>query len=329
MMRCLAFFCCFTLLGAVTFGISACHEEEKNMTGKETVVRFQVDVETDTNNSGGCHIESDWCVLMLPKNSGKLSNIPLVIYCHSGGGTVNENGSEPEESDFARYFVSKGWAVLGTAGMPESYSERLKIDHKRCLGNPVSVRSVERAYDYIKDRYKNIDYSGCVVFCNSNGGLTASSLVNHTSIPVLAQSGLCPLISIEKNVWDSLGYKTGLIRLYGMKSGTYEKDKVGKFDPYVYNTELSTPYKCPYLIIQPRSDRFVSYDIAVSFAKIMNEKGSRITVVDTEEVGGHNVVPRPVIIGDYEYMEKTYPLNKTVNDVYLFFCKYKMNADAE
>lgn len=328
-MKCFIIFCYFTLLGVVASGVSGCHEKGKNITEKETIVRFQVDVETDTNDRGGYHIEPDWCVLMLPKNSGELSNIPLVIYCHSGGGTVSENGSEPEENDFARYFVSKGWAVLGTAGMPESYSERLQVDHKRCLGNPVSVRSVERAYSYIKDWFKNIDYSGCVIFCNSNGGLTASSLVNHTSIPVLAQSGLCPLISIEKNVWEKLGYKTGLIRLYGMKSGTYEKDKVGGFDPYAYNTKSDAPYKCPYLIIQPRGDQFVSYDIAVSFAEIMNKKGSRITVVNTEEVGGHNVVPQSVIIGDYEYMGKTYPLNKTVNDVYLFFCKYKMSTDAE
>ena len=89
--------------------------------------------------------------------------------------------------------------------MPESYSERLQVDHTRCLGNPVSVRSVIKAYDYIKEHFNNIDFSGCVVYCNSNGGLTASSLVNHTSIPILAQGGLCPLISIEKKCLGKTG----------------------------------------------------------------------------------------------------------------------------
>lgn len=153
--------------------------------------------------------------------------------------------------------------------------------------------------------------------------------MNHTSIPILAQGGLCPLISIEKNVWEKLGYKTGLIRLFGMKSGSYEKDKVGKYDPYVYNTHSEVPYRCPYLIIQPKRDRFVSYDIAVQFADIMNKKCSEIIVIDTDEVGGHNVVPQPVIIGSYSYMGKNYPLNKTVDDMYLFFCKYLRRTDAE
>ena len=70
----------------------------------------------------------------------------------------------------------------------------------------------------------------------------------------------------------------------------------------------------------------MSYDIAVQFADIMNKKGSEIIVIDTDEVGGHNVVPQPVIIGNYSYMGKNYPLNKTVDDMYLFFCKYLRRA---
>ena len=83
------------------------------------------------------------------------------------------------------------------------------------------------------------------------------------------------------------------------------------------------------MIIQPKRDRFVSYDIAVQFADIMNKKGSEIIVIDTDEVGGHNVVPQPVIIGSYSYMGKNYPLNKTVDDMYLFFCMYLRRTDAE
>lgn len=39
--------------------------------------------------------------------------------------------------------------------------------------------------------------------------------------------------------------------------------------------------------------------------------------------------PSPVIIGSYSYMGKNYPLNKTVDDMYLFFCKYLRRTDAE
>lgn len=325
---CILFFY-LTLFASITFVAQGCGETEQNVSGYGTVVRFQVNVKTDLNESGKYNIEKDWCVLMLPENSGQRKSIPLVIYCHSGGGTVDSVSSEAENIDFTRYFVSQGWAVLCTAGMPESYSARLRLDHNRCLGSPVSVRSVQKAYDYISNHYEIIDSDSCMLFCNSNGGLTASSVVNLTSIPVIAQSGLCPLISIEKNVWEGLGYKTGLIRMFGMKSNTYEKDKVGKYDPYDYNTKSQTPYKCPYLIIQPQGDHFVSYDIAVEFAKIMNAKGSDITVMNTDEVGGHNVIPQPEIVGDYNYMGKKYQLNKTVRDVYLFFCKYRMSSNGK
>lgn len=318
-----------TLFAFITVVAQGCTKGEKDMPAHETIVRFQVDVETDLNENGIYNLEKDWCVLMLPENDGQSRSIPLVIYCHSGGGTVDSVSSEAENSDFTRYFTSQGCAVLCTAGMPESYSTRLRLDHNRCLGSPISVRSVQKAYDYILDHYRVINPDSCLLFCNSNGGLTASSVVNLTSIPVIAQSGLCPLISIEKNVWEGLGYKIGLIRMFGMKSNTYEKDKVGKYDPYDYNTKQKTPYKCPYLIIQPKGDHFVSYDIAVEFAKIMNAKGSNITVINTDEVGGHNVIPEPEIVGDYNYMGKNYQLNKTVRDVYLFFRNHRMRSDGK
>ncbi|MDA6254926.1 hypothetical protein OSK51_29835, partial [Escherichia coli] len=59
--------------------------------------------------------------------------------------TVSSSGSEPENNDFTRYFVSRGCAVLCTAGMPESYSERLQVDHTRCLGR-FSGLSIEKAH---------------------------------------------------------------------------------------------------------------------------------------------------------------------------------------
>ena len=106
----------------LTLSTSGCHDGDKGSLWDENIVRFQVDVETDPNGRGGYNVEPDWCVLMLPENNRIMQDIPLVIYCHSGGGTVSSSGSEPENNDFTRYFVSRGCAVLCTAGMPESYS---------------------------------------------------------------------------------------------------------------------------------------------------------------------------------------------------------------
>ena len=107
----------------LTLSTSGCHDGDKGSLWDENIVRFQVDVETDPNGLGGYNVEPDWCVLMLPENNRIMQDIPLVIYCHSGGGTVSSSGSEPENNDFTRYFVSRGCAVLCTAGMPESYSD--------------------------------------------------------------------------------------------------------------------------------------------------------------------------------------------------------------
>ena len=104
----------------LTLSTSGCHDGDKGSLWDENIVRFQVDVETDPNGRGGYNVEPDWCVLMLPENNRIMQDIPLVIYCHSGGGTVSSSGSEPENNDFTRYFVSRGCAVLCTAGMPES-----------------------------------------------------------------------------------------------------------------------------------------------------------------------------------------------------------------
>ena len=95
-----------------------------------------------------------------------------------------------------------------------------------------------------------------------------------------------------------------------------KKDKVGKYDPYVYNTHSEVPYRCPYLIIQPKRDRFVSYDIAVQFADIMNKKGSEIIVIDTDEVGDTMLYPSRLLLVVIVIWGKNYPLNKTVDDMY-------------
>ena len=82
----------------LTLSTSGCHDGDKGSLWDENIVRFQVDVETDPNGRGGYNVEPDWCVLMLPENNRIMQDIPLVIYCHSGGGTVSSSGSEPENN---------------------------------------------------------------------------------------------------------------------------------------------------------------------------------------------------------------------------------------
>ena len=65
------------------------------------------------------------------------------------------------------------------------------------------------------------------------------------------------------------------------------------------------------------------------FLRAINRPALRGCKIDkTAKVGtGSNCIN--VQMGRYSYMGKNYPLNKTVDDMYLFFCKYLRRTDAE
>jgi len=89
-------------------------------------------------------------VLILPKQYISVGTpFPLVIGCHGGGGMVSSNGSQTESYDLYKYLLSLGYAVVDMAGMPESYSIRLKIDHNSCEGSHVALRTYEAGYKWV------------------------------------------------------------------------------------------------------------------------------------------------------------------------------------
>lgn len=269
--------------------------------------------------------------------------VRLVIYCHSGGGIVTDKSSEAENVDFAQYLVSKGYAVLDMGGMPITYAHRLKIDPGRTVGSHISLRSMIKGYQYVIDNF-DIAKDGCFLFGSSNGGLLASNIINLTKIPVLAQSGVAPLLSIENNAWNiasgpvfvsdftSYQNRANIIRIYGMRdvrdqtellAAKYEKEKVGIYDPFDYCINQSTGrYRTPYLIFTFKEDASVFYYIARQFSDEMKKRGSNIVISDIEEYGGHNVPANPIIVGDYNYMGEKKPLKLTVKTVGDFFDSY-------
>lgn len=328
----------------------SCHDsiiEDNNDIEKiEKIERFTIKVNTNLDDEkDGVKLEEDRCVLILPSNysEDKRSQIRLVIYCHSGGGFVGTNSSEAENADFVKYFVSKGYAVLSVSGIPESYAIDMRIDKGRTVGSPISLNSNVLGYKYVIENY-NIAKDGCFIFSNSNGGLMASNIVNLTNIPVLAQSGLAPLLSIERNGWfipsgpvflkHFLAYqnRANIIRIFGMEnvetqeqlnSAVYEKEKVAQYDPFDYCIhQTSKPYRAPYLIFSFKNDVSIYYDIAKEFSEQMNARGSEVILNDTDEYGGHNVPSNPIIVGDFNYIGQNIPLKLTVKVVGDFFDSY-------
>lgn len=318
--------------------------------GRENVVRFDIDVNTNIDKNSSPNFEKDKAVLILPLKYSLGANAlktRLVIYCHSGGGTVSDNGSEAEESLFCKYLVSQGYAILSVAGMPESYSRRMKIDHYRTVGSPISLLAAEEAYKEVINKY-NIYDNGCFVISNSNGGLQAGNIVNLSKvIPVIAQAGLAPLISTEKNAWQiasaSLSggefaryqIRANIIRIFGMKdvktvteltNAKYEKNLVGIYDPYDYAiNQTKEKYPVPYLIYAMKNDQLISYSLISTFQEMLNSRGYNIYIGNTEEFGAHNVTMNPIYVGIFTYMRRDYNLNLTIQQTLDFFISHEKN----
>jgi hypothetical protein len=310
----------------------------------ETTSRFDISVDSNNPNvSSEKNTELlDKGVLILPKNYSKTSiPVKLVIYCHSGGGYVDDWFSEAEESNHCKFMSSLGYAVLDMNGIPIELASKLKIDKGRTVGNFVPLRSYIKGYQYVIKNF-NIDDKGCYVFANSNGGLTCMNLVNLTNIPILAQAGVCPVVSIEKNLWNYSGgtiensggefkafqNRANIIRLFGMSEITtqedlniakFDKSKVGKYDPFEYLINgLTTDYRVPFKIFQPKDDWAVSYKITKQLADEMQKRGGNI-VLREFETGGHSPEPQQGVVGSFVYKNIQQPLTPTVLESALWF----------
>jgi hypothetical protein len=226
-------------------------------------------------------------------------------------------------------------------GIPQALAASLKIDRGRTVGNFIAIRSYIEGYKYVMENF-NIDTNGCYVFANSNGGLICMNLANLSSIPIIAQAGICPMISIERNLWNynagtissaggefiNLQNRANIIRLYGMKdvnaqqqlnNAVYEKNKVGDFDPFDYLMNKSTnDYSVPFKIFQTKDDWAVNFSITKELVDSMQKRGGNL-VLREFNTGGHTPEPQKGSIGTYSYQFKNIPLTPTVLEVAQWF----------
>lgn len=302
------------------------------------IIRFEVRV----TFNGECY--SDLGVLMLPYGYNLNSeSTDLIVYCHSGGGTVTERSSECESMPYCKYLVAKGYAILSMAAMPTRLSSSLRIDHNRTVGSEISMKCTLKGLDYVK---KNFVLSGqTYLLSNSNGGLLASNLVHFSNVEFNAQCGIAPLLSIENNAWSipsgamsggrfsRFQNRANIIALFGMTNvssvedlivAKYEKSKVGGFDPYnYYMSETGIVYPCPYLVFSCVNDNTVLHSIAYEFSEEMNRRGGCIQIDTTTSYGAHNVSPNPRIIGSFLYMGEKIELNEVYDKIFVFYQEFR------
>jgi len=311
---------------------------------KEFVYRFDVVVNTANPNISGSIGKDlvDKGLVIFPKGYSQYGvPVKLVIYCHGGSGYVSNDFSESESDNYCKYLSSLGYAVLDMNGIPQLLASNLKIDRGRTVGNFVALRSYVAGYEYVINNF-NIDFNGCYVFANSNGGLISMNLANLTSIPIIAQAGINPMLSIERNLWsykggavilgggefNSLQNRANVIRLYGMNDvksqvelndAKYEKEKVGDYDPFDYLMfKNNNDYPYPYKIFQTKDDWAVNFSITKELVVAMQKRGKNLILREIE-TGGHVIEPQKGVVGYYRYQFVDNNLTPTVLEVAEWF----------
>lgn len=332
-------FLCFLLI------LSGC--EKEGIVNTEYIEYFAQDVCVDGPFATATDkLETDRGVILLPDNySSSGVSVPLVIYCHSGGGSVYKGRSEAQDQTIVKYLLFKGYAVVSAAGMPETYSSRLDIDHGRTVGSHIAHRAYKSAYEYAIHKY-NIKKDGCFIFGNSNGGLSMMNLHNLTDIPILAMAGISPLLSLCENAWNissaslrpqgfsSFQNRANIIRLFGMKdvdsledleNAKYEQDKVREYDPYVYClTKEKFAMRAPLLIFNPKNDFVVRREYAEHLAFLLNNRSlNQIEISPVEEFGGHTAPAKPLYVGEFVYKGEVLKINQTIELIYQFFEQHR------
>lgn len=205
-------------------------------------------------------------LLMLPKSYNK-NGAPtrLVINCHGAGGTVTTDDSQVEKQILAKYLLANGFAIMDVNGLPDAYSEEFGVDIKNNVGSPIAIQSYIKAYHYCVDNF-NLK-KDVLVHGGSMGGISSTNLVLSGSIPVIAQSGFCPVLDTYEQIflhpWSDGLPKTAIGILYGM-----EKDEKGEF---IYDEEKVRGYNPIARRIAVGDKEYLNYPIPVKFWQCEND----------------------------------------------------------
>lgn len=204
-------------------------------------------------------IYQDDCVLYLPLSyTPDQTPTKLIIYCKHGSSLISCEEDIILQEKVMVLALKEGYAILGVNGIPTSWREDLKIC-ERLVGNPLSISSYKRAYDYVLDHY-NI-YNEAFVYGFSQGGMGALNVANLSGIPVKAAILNSPALSMRFHQWDLIApciidnvtylksARLNIARIFNfptlstnesLESLTYDENLLKGYDCYSYHTD--SPY---------------------------------------------------------------------------------------
>ncbi len=236
--------------------------------------------------------------LILPESyseSGRPTR--LVINCHGAGGTVTTDDSQVEHQALTQYLVANGYAVMDVNGLPAEYAAEKGIDLRNNIGGPMAIESYAKGYRYCMGRF-NLEPE-VFVHGGSMGGISSTNLVLSGLVPVVAQSGFCPVLDAYNEIflhpWSSGLPKTALGKLYGFEKDdageyVYDAGKIRGFDPM--DNPKSLDYPVPVKFWHCEDDPVVSCGITRRFVERIVENGGT-AYLRTFPNGGHE----PQLVG--------------------------------
>ena len=240
----------------------------------------------------------DRAMLALPE-SYRDTGVPtrLVINCHGAGGTVSANGSQVEEQVITKYLLANGYAVMDTNGLPDEYAEQAGIDIRNNVGSPIAVQCYVKAYHFCVENF-NL-YRDVFVQGASMGGISSTNLVLSGCVPVIAQTGYCPVLDTWNQIflhpWSDGLPKTALGKFYGFEKDAggdyvYDAEKLAGFNPMARLVAVGgreyLRYPVPVKFWQCEDDPTVSIETTKRFVRAIRNAGG-IAYLRAFPAGGH------------------------------------------
>ncbi len=242
--------------------------------------------------------EDDGFIILPESYSEEGSPTQLVINCHGAGGTVTTDDSQGEHQALTHYLVANGYAVMDVNGLPRKYAEEKGIDLRNNIGSPIAVRCYVKAYNYVMEHY-NLK-PRVFVHGGSMGGISSTNLVLSGQIPVIAQTGFCPVLDTYNEIYlhpwcDGLP-KFALGKIFGLfkdENGEYiyDEEKVKGFNPA--KNKKADFYPVPVKFWHCKNDGTVSFEVTKAFVERIKENGGT-AFLRAFETGGHE----PQLVGE-------------------------------
>ena len=231
-------------------------------------------------------------VLLLPETYCETGEpTRLVISCHGAGGTVYENDAQIIGHTLTKYLLANGYAVMDMAGLPLAFCEKYGIDPFNNIGGPIAMDAYERGYRYCTETYhlkKEVLLHGA-----SMGGISSTNLVFSGRVPVLAQTGFCPVLDTYREIflhpWSGGLPRTALGKLYALDADAdgqyrYEEEKISPYNPMA--NPMREHYPVPVRFWQSVNDRTVSPTVTEEYVRILKENGADAALTLLPD-GGH------------------------------------------